>query len=142
MKIRYALASLVLLITSQASAERSIERSTDQSTVRSTDQYAIHLDTSKSSNISDYKALRFYGDLYTVEATQGYITTLLGPYSGKQLVGEILNRVRVAGYYGALITKYKNTHSPVSVISKHQYSAGFSNTDLTHTDRALEVITD
>jgi hypothetical protein len=91
MKNRYAIVSMLLLITSQASAE----------------QYAIHLDTSESSNLGMYKALSEHGELYTVKATQGYTTVLLGPYENKHMAGETLNRVRVSGHYGAFITKHK-----------------------------------
>lgn len=106
MKKRYALLALLLLITSQASAE----------------QYAIHLDTSEASAHGNYEALSIYGKVYTVTATQGYITTLIGPYEGKQLAGETLNKIRADGYYGAYITKHKKVRSKIPHAGSYRYS--------------------
>ena len=98
MKKSYTLISLLLLITSQASAG----------------QYAIHLDTSKSTNLSDYETLSVFGELYTVAATEGYTSTLLGSYETKRLAGVILNKVREDGHFGAYIIKNKNERSQIA----------------------------
>lgn len=100
MKTRYALFGLLLLITGQASAQ----------------QYAIHLDTSESADLRNHEGLNVYGNLYTVEATQGFTTTLLGPYQDKHAAGEVLNSVREVGYYAAFITKHKKVNLPKSDI--------------------------
>ena len=113
MKKRYALFSLLLLITAHASAG----------------QYAIHLDTSKVADLSQYEVLRVYGELFTAAATKDYTTTLLGSYESKHLAGETLNSVRQAGYHAAFITKHKNVRSPVPVTAQQQY-----NEDVAHKD--------
>ena len=107
-KNHYKYLALLLLITSQAFAE----------------QYVVHLDTSKSPDLQNFEELSIYGDLYTIEDSNGLTTTLLGPYEGKKAAKEILDEVHVAGHYAAYVSEYKSTDvsSSVSDNAKHQYS--------------------
>lgn len=108
MKKHYKFLGLLLLITSQVSAE----------------QYVVHLDTSKSPDLKNFEELSIYGDLYTVEDSNGLTTTLLGPYEGKQAAKETLDEVHVAGHYAAYVSEFKSTDvsSVISDKAKHQYS--------------------
>jgi len=98
----FAIISFLLLITSPAYAE----------------QYDIHLDTSESSNPGNYEALSVYGEVYNVEATQGFTTTLIGPFKNKSLAGETLNKIRNDGYFGAYIIKHENERSQIKATDK------------------------
>lgn len=102
MKNYYLFISLFFLITGQTSAE----------------QYAIHLDTSEEPDLSNYEVLNGYGELYIVEATEGFTTTLLGPFESKDMAAQVLNSVRGEGHYGAFITKHKNAKNQVTDTTK------------------------
>jgi len=91
MKAYYLIGGLLLLFTSQASAE----------------QYLIHLDTSESPDPGRYEALSAYGDIYTVRATQGCTTTLLGPYANRVMASYTLDKIRFEGHYGAFISQHR-----------------------------------
>ena len=106
MKKYPAIISLLLLIASQAHAE----------------QYDIHLDTSESSNLRSYEALSVYGKVYSIEATRGLTTTLIGPFESKKLAGETLNKIRNDGYFGAFIIKHENEGSQIKATEKHESS--------------------
>ena len=107
-KKHYKYIGLLLLISSQAFAE----------------QYVVHLDTSKSPDLLNYEELSIYGNLYTVEDSNGLTTTLLGPYEDKKAAKEILGEVHVAGHYAAYVSEYKSTDvsTVMSDNAKHQYS--------------------
>lgn len=115
MKTYFAIMSLLLLITSQAYAE----------------QYDIHLDTSESSNLRNYETLSVYGEVYIVEATQGFTTTLIGPFKNKSLAGEALNKIRNDGYFGAYIIKHENENSQMKATDKHESSNNETFKDFT-----------
>jgi len=115
MKKYSAFIGLLLLINTQAYAE----------------QYAIHLDTSETSDIRDYEALSIYGELYTVEATEGLTSTLLGPYETKRLAGEALNKIRENGNFAAFIRKHKSQNSRITATKKHESKNDVTFKDLT-----------
>ena len=108
MKNLYKFLLLALLATGQAGAQ----------------QFAIHLDTSKSPDTAALEELSIYGELSTVKNSDGYTTTLLGPYEGNNIAKEILNEIRVAGYEKAFITAHKtnNINASISGAAKYQYS--------------------
>jgi hypothetical protein len=115
MKKYPAIISLLLLIASQAHAE----------------QYDIHLDTSESSNLRNYEALSIYGEVYTIEATTGFTTTLIGPFESKKLAGETLNKIRNDGYFGAFLIKHENERSKMKATDKHESINNETFKDLT-----------
>ena len=67
MKIHSNLLGLLLLVTGQVFAG----------------QYGIQLKTSKSPDLKNFEELSIYGELYTVEETNGYTKILLGPYKSE-----------------------------------------------------------
>ena len=87
MKKLYLTLGLLMCITSQIHAG----------------DYAIQLSASKSPQLTAYKPLEKFGNLYTTNADNGFIRTRLGTLHGKQIALETLAKVHAAGYPNAFL---------------------------------------
>ncbi len=94
-------------------------------------QYAVQLEASKSPNLNRFESLKVYGQLYTVDANNGYTRTRIGPYENKNKALEVLKEVHAAGFQDAFIAKQKSEDaiSPAAV-SKSSNHAGKHNYDI------------
>lgn len=87
MKKLYPTLGLLMCITSQIHAG----------------DYAIQLSASKSPQLTVYKPLEKFGNLYTTTTDNGFIRTRLGTLHGKKIALETLAKVHAAGYPNAFL---------------------------------------